>query len=616
MSRLIKPYLDFRGGLNLDAAPDNLADNELMETNNCILDERGAVSKRKGTIPLNTLSYGAQVERLIEWPRQDGTKTLLAIVGATLCKINSDYTKTSLKVLDNAEIGFFFYADKFYFTGKENGTDGYWYYDGTNVAVVQLPAPGSAPTLTASGSGTGLGAGTYKGKVVFVNDIGAESLASAEASVTIAAGQQINWSNIPTGPAGTTKRRLYRTAAGGSVFKALTTISDNTTTTYTDTTPDANLGAASKDDNGLAYIKRCRLFLWHTKSQRIFAAKDANDRAALYYSEPGDPAYFKETNKLYPTTGDGPVYSLALFGDAMATIYQNSIWAWKGVSPATDAEWMKLPCEYGTVAERTPRLTPNSLTFLGQGGIISLSPGLIDNNLVMLTGDDLIKNLAKDKVASLIRSITKPAIACAVYDRINDRYMLAYTDTAGATRNSKVLVLDWGLKSYTIFTGWQVNDIIHRANGDLLIATDGYILKAEQGYKDWDVNTGDYKPIEFSVKTKHWNLDYPVHIKKTKRLFLASKQFDAEMSSVNLTVNGGYETLSYNNISLDESFTWGGPWGSFWGWSELTTREIKCKLKGHRFQVALENSIIDELITIYGIAFEYRVRKPRGVKVE
>jgi hypothetical protein len=510
MPKQIKSYLDFRGGLNLDAAPDNLADNELMEANNCILDERGALSKRKGTIPLNETSYGAEVERLIEWPLRDGDKVLLAIVGSTLCKINSDYTKTDLKVLDDAEIGYFFYADKFYFTGKESTVDKYWQYDGTTVSEV---TPNADPT------------------------------------------------------------------------------------------------------NDLAPIKRCRLFLWHAKSQRIFAAKDASDRAALYYSEAGDPTFFKETSKLYPTTGDGPVYSLSLFGEAMATIYQSSVWTWKGVSPDTDAEWMKIPSEYGTLSSRTPKLTPNSLTFLGQGGLISLSPGLIDSNVVMLTGDELIKNRTKDKVSSVIRSITNSEITCAIYDRITDKYMLAYTDVASATRNSKVLVLDWGLQSFTIFTGWQVNDFLQRTNGDILIATNGYILKAGEGYKDWDGTTEKYKAINFSIKTKQWNLDYPVHIKKTRRLFLAARQYAVTNTTLDIQVDAGYGQVSYPDVPIDDSFVWGDVWGTTWGWADLVTKEMRCKQKGTRFCVTISNDAIDELVTIYGLAFEYKVKKPRGEKV-
>lgn len=46
---------------------------------------------------------------------------------------------------------------------------------------------------------------------------------------------------IPTGPSGTTARRLYRTKAGGSEYFLVAEVRDNTTTTYTDAIPDSAL---------------------------------------------------------------------------------------------------------------------------------------------------------------------------------------------------------------------------------------------------------------------------------------------------------------------------------------------------------------------------------------
>jgi len=68
--------------------------------------------------------------------------------------------------------------------------------------------------------------------------LGADAPGSNTATV-----RTIPLTSIPTGPAGTTARKIYRTAAGGAQLKLLATISNNTTTTYTDTTADSSLGA-------------------------------------------------------------------------------------------------------------------------------------------------------------------------------------------------------------------------------------------------------------------------------------------------------------------------------------------------------------------------------------
>jgi hypothetical protein len=104
-----------------------------------------------------------------------------------------------------------------------------------------LAAPGAA-TVAAGAAGTPNG--VYKCQVTFVNAQG-ETVGGTEATVTVAS-QQINWSAIPLGPTTTTARKLYRTAAGGATGteKLVTTIADNTTTTFTDNVADGSLGAA------------------------------------------------------------------------------------------------------------------------------------------------------------------------------------------------------------------------------------------------------------------------------------------------------------------------------------------------------------------------------------
>jgi len=65
--------------------------------------------------------------------------------------------------------------------------------------------------------------------------------------------QQVALSNIPTGGAGVTTRKIYRTAANVAQLRFLTTIGNNTTTTYSDAAGDATLGAnvPTTDTSGL-----------------------------------------------------------------------------------------------------------------------------------------------------------------------------------------------------------------------------------------------------------------------------------------------------------------------------------------------------------------------------
>lgn len=76
-----------------------------------------------------------------------------------------------------------------------------------------ITAPGSVPGVASSGSGNTLSAGVYFLKATYFNQWG-ETLASAEATVTVTSGQLITVSS-PLITAGITKVRIYLTQPGG-----------------------------------------------------------------------------------------------------------------------------------------------------------------------------------------------------------------------------------------------------------------------------------------------------------------------------------------------------------------------------------------------------------------
>lgn len=80
------------------------------------------------------------------------------------------------------------------------------------------------------------------------------SLGANVPTTNTATGNQVSLTAIPVGAAGVTSRKIYRTAAGAAQLKLLTTLADNTTAVYTDTTADGSLGAnvTVTDTSGLA----------------------------------------------------------------------------------------------------------------------------------------------------------------------------------------------------------------------------------------------------------------------------------------------------------------------------------------------------------------------------
>lgn len=109
----------------------------------------------------------------------------------------------------------------------------------------------AAPTVAINATAGNLN-GAYLYRITLVSDLGETDGGTISASVS-PANQQVNLSGIPVGLRGTKARKIYRTAAGGAAgtTKYVATITNNTTTTYTDNLADGSLGAACPTTNQL-----------------------------------------------------------------------------------------------------------------------------------------------------------------------------------------------------------------------------------------------------------------------------------------------------------------------------------------------------------------------------
>lgn len=87
----------------------------------------------------------------------------------------------------------------------------------------------------------------------YVDTLADGSLGATEPTVSTAIFQQASLSSIPIGPATVTSRKIYRPVASGSTYKLVTTIANNTATTYADNVADSSLGATAPvtDTSGL-----------------------------------------------------------------------------------------------------------------------------------------------------------------------------------------------------------------------------------------------------------------------------------------------------------------------------------------------------------------------------
>lgn len=386
-----------------------------------------------------------------------------------------------------------------------------------------------------------------------------------------------------------------------------------------DGTTVADVVASEETGNDLGPIKRCRSFIWNHRNFRVYGTKDPNDLDAVYYSEANDPTYFKSTNMITPTTGDGNVLGLGLFSEGLIVAYPNSLWCWTGTDPSSDATWEKLPLTHGVVSGRSIVPASNTLSMVGIGGIYTLSPSALDKDLMMISTDELSTNITLNKVASVIQSAAHPQTIISLYDSLHERLLVAYGDDPDNPKNNAILVYDWTLKAFTkyTFTSLPITHIMARTNGDIYIASNKYVVKLGEGLNDWDSANGAYVPIYGKWWSKEWVLDLenPMHIKKTKRMYMGMMQYGTTDTTLDVGIKASYKSLLFEDALMDESLAWGEEWGRIWGWTDVMTKEFRCRMKGSRFQVRVDHNKLNEACTIFGTAFSYKLKKPKGVRV-
>jgi len=159
-------------------------------------------------------------------------KEIIIASGGSLFK-GFNATSSFYSGMTAGKVNFAVHQDKLYLF---NGKDYPKIYDGYYGKVYEMGAPEALPTST-----VGNLKGTYSYEMTYVTSGGEERLGTVSNEITVV-NKKVDLV-LPIGYSGTTSRKVYRTEAGGSTKKLLTTIADNTTTSYTDNTRDSSLGS-------------------------------------------------------------------------------------------------------------------------------------------------------------------------------------------------------------------------------------------------------------------------------------------------------------------------------------------------------------------------------------
>lgn len=143
------------------------------------------------------------------------------------------------------------------------------------------------------GSGTGITATDISYKVTYDDDAYIPDTVSN--TISSATNESIDLSHIPLGPPGTVNRKIYRRdSLSGGAWRLLTTIADNTTTTYTDTTATVAAGAVISGATDEMPIGDIPIIT----RERLFLAGDPNEPNRIYFSNPFLPHYIQHVTNL------------------------------------------------------------------------------------------------------------------------------------------------------------------------------------------------------------------------------------------------------------------------------------------------------------------------------
>lgn len=362
-------------------------------------------------------------------------------------------------------------------------------------------------------------------------------------------------------------------------------------------------------------IHRCKYI--QQRGTRLFAAGDPQNPNAVYYSEPLYPTRFKGLNAVMATTDDDDIIQgLFVVGEGASSsilaFKKRSIFAWYGWDPLEDVQWHKQPASAGTVSQRTICQVNNTVYYMGEFGVYrmySVNPGqIISESLTDPTPN-------RPGISKIISRLKNKQNACAVFWK---RYYMLAVEDGDVGYNNKVLVFDTALDRWVGYFDLKVSDWCVRSDGTLTFGSPlgGGVFQYGDNINDEDLD-GNEVPIHWRITTKQFDMDAKYNDKKIKHLYVAGRQFDNVSSSVDVIVKTDYHISKYN-INFDESPVWGeGIWGeSLWGWSDVITKMIRgIRHRGKRSEITFENNRLNERVVIYGICYDYRLKRAKASRI-
>lgn len=614
----------FDGGKNSKFEKTIIGDNESPDCANVVF-SNGAVGTRDGFAVVNTTAVGPFVcDGLYVRHTNSGSETMVKFAGGTAWALTGTSTFTTIASAQSVFTAGIRVAAAEYQQHLFIGNGGVipYKYNGTDFTRHGV----YAPTATASVSTGAAGAltGDYRYKVTYVNSQSVEGDVSPATATHTAASTQISMVCIPVAPQsfGVSARKVYRTAAGGSTFKLVTTINDNSTTTFLDNNADAALGADAPTDNGVP--PNYSVILYHR--DRLFVNDPANPNFVVY-SDLTEPYTFGATNfRRFGDNTDDIVRAYASDGENVAVFGDRSIEIIY-MPDTDDANWasIKVKAPYGC---RSPFGIVKA-TIDGQNGLVF--PAIQSDKFVgfgFLIGNTLAPSATLLTVstagADLISDRIEPdmfSVAEADVDEISgyvykNMALFAVPYDTSANENNRIYALDFSISNLSRKTpySWAPWTGLYPAQFAEYAGTLYYGDGRANGLV-WKINPGVYKDGSSAINSYYWTKefggapgDYNFHKDFRHANLLVDLPGDYPM---NFTARTDSDLGSGNTQTIDLD-PGGSLWGSMdWGldvWGGGNSqREVRMDLgtlSGKRIQFKFDNqNTVDQRFRVHGLNF-------------
>lgn len=615
----------FDGGKNNKYEKSIIEDNESPDCLNVDFDA-GSVGTRAGFSKVNTTAVGSYVcDGLYVRKGTGNAETMCAFFngtgytlgGTTFTTIASAQSVfTAGTRIHSAQMeNHAFFGNGAAIPYKYNGTD--WTRHGVYVPTM---------TVTAHTGAAGNPNGQYQYKISYVNSQSVEGNPSTALGTFTVTSEKISLVCLPVAPQswGVASRRIYRTSNAGSTYFRVTTISDNTTTTYLDDTADASLGTAAPSDKGVPPVYSA--IIYH--QNRLFMIGSDN---LVWYTDLNEPFTVGSTSFL--TIGDQstdfPV-SLGVFNDVLAIFGQKSVWL-VYMQDTTPGNWriVKSKSAYTSKSpfglfEFNDKLGFPAIQNDKFVGFAALSGDATEPDKATLTLATMGSNLKSQRIEPDMFDVQESYVGNISATVFKNKAYIAITKATGNTTNNRVYVMDFSIsdlskKQREAWIPWSGLNVAQFAvySGSLYYGSstaNGFVYKQASG-----VYTDDGSAINSYFWTKEFSG------------LRAEKSFSKDFRYANLLVDlaGAYymsvavradsdsgDGTNYQinlnpNSSLWGTMMWGrDTWGG--GATQSDLRLYLAGARGKRVQYKFSNqNTASQRFKVHWMNFTYNLKGPR-----